>query len=119
VEFSLVTVLLLMLLLGIAQVAVYLHVRNVTTASAAEGARWAANSDVPAEEGGRRAQEVLGSALGAATAERLRCGGEEQAGASGATLVRVRCSGAVPVFFAPLGDLLPVDVEARALEEGA
>lgn len=117
VEFSLVSVLLLTLLLGIAQVAVYLHIRNVVTASAAEGARWAANADVPTAEGGPRAQELLGRALGSGTAGRLSCVAEEQAGAGGATLVRVRCAGAVPVFFAPLGDLLPVDVEAWALEE--
>lgn len=113
VEFVLVSVLLVMLLLAVAQVAVYLHVRAVATASAAEGARYAANADVPTADGAVRAAEVLGRGIGSGTAARLRCTAADQT-----PLVAVRCAGTLPVFFAPLGGVLPVDVTGRALEEG-
>jgi Flp pilus assembly protein TadG len=115
VEFVLVSVLLVLLLLAVAQVAVYLHVRAVTTASAAEGARYAANADVTAEAGAARAEDVLGRGVGAGTANRLRCAASDTGGGG---LVAVRCAGTLPVFFAPLGGVLPVDVTGHALEEG-
>ena len=46
VDFVLVSILIVTLLLAVLQVAVYVHVRNVVTASAQEGARFAANADV-------------------------------------------------------------------------
>ena len=49
VDFVLVSVLILALLLAVLQVAVYVHVRNVVAASAQEGARYAANADVPVD----------------------------------------------------------------------
>ena len=117
VEFSLVSVLLLMLLLGIAQVAVYLHVRNVATASAAEGARYAANADVDPDQGAARTQDILARAIGGKTAGRLRCTGGAEDGPGGVQLSSVRCVGALPVFFAPVGDVLPLDVQGHAVEE--
>ncbi len=116
-EFSLVAVLLLMLLLAVAQVAVYLYVRNVTTASAAEGARHAANADVEPAEGAVRAADILRRGAGDDTADRVRCSGGQEV-ASGVEVAVVRCVGALPVFFAPLGGVLPVDVSARSIEEG-
>jgi Flp pilus assembly protein TadG len=118
VEFALVSVMVLMLLLAVVQVAVYLHIRAVATASAAEGARYAANADVPTEAGGARAGDVLRRGVGAATAARLRCTAAPEADPGGGALVGVRCAGTLPVFFAPLGGVLPVDVTGRALEEG-
>jgi TadE-like protein len=118
VEFSLVAVLLLMLLLGIAQVAIYLHVRNVTAASAAEGARYAANADADPGQGAERAGDILGRAVGPDTAARLRCTGDLEEGDGGVQLSAVRCAGALPVFFAPFGDVLPLDVTGHAVEEG-
>ena len=54
VEFVFVSVLVVVLLLAVLQVAVYVHVRNVVTASAQEGARFAANADVPSSAGADR-----------------------------------------------------------------
>jgi hypothetical protein len=116
VEFVLVSVLLVLLLLAVAQVAVYLHIRAVTTASAAEGARYAANADVPAEAGAARAQDLLGRGVGTQAARRLRCTTPDGPAADG--FASVRCAGTLPVFFAPLGGVLPVDVTGHALEEG-
>lgn len=117
VEFSLVSVLLLTLLLAIAQVAIYLHVRNVATASAAEGARHAANADVDPDEGAARARDVLARGLGGDTADRFDCTGSVEEGPGGVRLSAVRCTGALPVFFAPFGGFLPVDVTGHAVEE--
>jgi hypothetical protein len=117
VEFSLVAVLLLTLLLAIAQLAVYLHVRNVATASAAEGARYAANADIAPDDGAARTRDILARSIGPETAGRLECTGGAEQGPAGVELSAVRCAGALPVFFAPLGELLPIDVTGHAVEE--
>ncbi|MDQ6874952.1 MAG: pilus assembly protein [Actinomycetota bacterium] len=118
VEFALVSILLVMLLLAVLQVGIYLHVRNVVAASAAEGARYGANADVGVAGAGPRATDLIRRSLGGRSAAALPCASTQQAGAGGSTLVAVRCRGALPVIFAPIGRLLPLDVTARALQEG-
>jgi hypothetical protein len=117
VDFVLVGVLVVALLLAVLQVAVYVHLRNVVVASAQEGARYAANADVPAEVGAARTLEVVGQATSVATAQGLACTSVQEADGSGLTLVVVRCTGAVPSLFAALGDLLPLTATGRAVEE--
>ena len=51
VDFVMVSLLIVALLLAVLQVAVYVHVRNVVTASAQLGARYAANADVDSSAG--------------------------------------------------------------------
>lgn len=119
VEFCLVAILLVALLLGILQVAFYLYIRNVVTASAAEGARYAANADVPVEGGAERAKSILEHGVGSGTASRLTCTGGTDEGPGGVALSFVRCTGAIPVFFVPAGDVLTIDVTGHAVEEGA
>jgi len=118
VEAVLVSVLLLTLLLAVVQVGIYLHVRNVVAASAAEGARYGANADVDSALSAQRTREIVGQALSERTAQSLSCAPGEEAGTGGTVLVAVRCTGRVPTFFAPLGDVLPLDVTGRALKEG-
>jgi hypothetical protein len=118
VDFVLVGVLVVALLLAVLQVAVYVHLRNVVVASAQEGARYAANADVPAEVGADRTLEVVGRATSAQTAAGLRCTAQQEVDDSGLVLVVVRCAGAVPSLFAALGDLLPLKATGRAVEEG-
>ena len=117
VDFVLVGVLVVALLLAVLQVAVYVHVRNVVVASAQQGARYAANADVPASGGAARTLEVVAGATSERTAAGLACTSVQEVDASGLTLVVVRCSGAVPSLFAALGDLLPLTVTGRAVEE--
>ena len=117
VDFVLVGVLVVVLLLAVLQVAVYVHLRNVVVASAQEGARYAANADVPAGVGADRTLEVVGQATSVATAQGLRCTSVQEADGSGLTLVVVRCSGAVPSLLGVLGDLLPLQATGRAVEE--
>jgi Flp pilus assembly protein TadG len=117
VDFVLVGVLVVGLLLAVLQVAVYVHLRNVVVASAQEGARYAANADVPAEVGADRTLEVVGQATSERTAAGLTCTSAPEVDGSGLTLVVVRCTGAVPTLFAALGELLPLEATGRAVEE--
>lgn len=55
--------LLLVLFMGIFQLGLVLHVRNVMTAAAADGARYAANADRSDADGVARAREGLRMAL--------------------------------------------------------
>ncbi|WP_409331944.1 TadE/TadG family type IV pilus assembly protein [Trujillonella humicola] len=119
VEFVLVAVLIVVLLLAVLQVAVYVHVRNVVTAGAQEGARYAANADVPVSAGGGRTAQIVAAATSERTAAGLTCTATEDVDGTGLTLVVVRCTGAVPTLLAGLGDLLPLDVTGRAVREGA
>ena len=114
-----VSILIVMLLLAVLQVAVYVHVRNVVTASAQDGARYAANADVDSAIGAARTVEVVAHATSRQTAEGLACTAGEVADPSGLTVVVVRCSGSVPALLASLGNLLPLEVTGRAVKEGA
>ena len=116
----LVSILILTLLLAVLQVAVYVHVRNVVTASAQEGARYAANADVDSGLGaartvrGRRAGDVGADGAAGWPAPPVR-----RPTPSGLTLVVVRCTGSVPALLASLGNLLPLEVTGRAVKEAA
>lgn len=115
-EFVLVAVPLLVLLLGVLQVAIYLHVRNVVVAGAAEGARAAAAADRSTSDGGPAAERVL--AAGIPGGVRIACAAGEEPGAGGTVLVAVRCRGGVPALLALAGPELPVDATGHALKEG-
>ena len=119
VDFVLVSVLIMTLLLAVLQVAVYVHVRNVVTASAQAGARFAANADVDPATGADRTVEVVARATTEQTAQGLTCTSVEEVDATGLTLVVVRCTGAVPSLLAVLGNLLPLDATGRAVKESA
>jgi Flp pilus assembly protein TadG len=119
VDFVLVSVLVVALLLAVLQVAVYVHIRNVVTASAQEGARFAANADIDSAMGAARTVEVVARATSEQTARGLSCSSGEEVDGTGLTLVVVRCSGSVPSLFASRGNLLPVEVTGRAVKENA
>jgi Flp pilus assembly protein TadG len=67
-EFTLVSVLLVALVLGIAQVGLAMHVRSTLVACAAEGARLAANADRGLADGAARTRELVSTALSPAMA---------------------------------------------------
>ena len=119
VDFVLVSTLVVVLLLAVLQVAVYVHVRNVVTASAQEGARYAANADVDSALGAARTVQIVGRATSEQTAEGLACTSAEETDATGLTLVVVRCAGSVPPLLSSLGNLLPLSVTGRAVKETA
>ena len=119
VDFVMVSLLIVALLLAVLQVAVYVHTRNVVTASAQEGARYAANADVASAVGADHTVAVVSRATSAQTAEGLVCSSAEEVDGSGLTLVVVRCSGSVPALLAVLGNVLPLEVTGRAVKEAA
>ena len=63
VEFTLVSVLLVGLFLGVLQLGFVLHTRNVLVASAQEGARYGANADRGPADAQARTREVIATAL--------------------------------------------------------
>ena len=98
VDFVLVSMLIVALLLAVLQVAVYVHVRNVVTASAQEGARFAANADVDPALGAARTVAIVARATSPRTAAGLRCTSGQEPDPSGLAVVVVRCSGSVPAL---------------------
>jgi Flp pilus assembly protein TadG len=119
VDFVMVSILIVTLLLAVLQLAVYVHVRNVVTASAQVGARYAANADVDSALGAARTVEVVARATSPRTANALTCTSGEEVDPTGLTLVVVRCTGSVPALLASLGNLLPLEVTGRAVKETA
>ena len=69
VEFVLVGVLVVTLILGVVQLALFLHVRNTLQDAASEGARWAALADSSEQRGIERTRELIATAVGAGLAQ--------------------------------------------------
>lgn len=118
VEFSLISIPLLMLLFAVLQVAALFYVRSVAAAAAADGARYAANADVGPAEGARRASDLIGRGLGSQMAARLPCTGEVVADpASNLQVSRVHCQGEIRSLLLPLGAFVRVRVTGQSLKD--
>ena len=114
VDFVLVSALLLVLFLAVVQVGVVLHVRNVLTAAAAEGARYGANADRTPADGAGRTREVAREALSPGRAAQWAVSGRTTSTAAGET-VEVEVTGPLPTLL-PVGPLR-LTVRGHALEE--
>ena len=112
-ESSLVLVLLVVLLLALLQLGFALHVRNTLVASAAEGARYAANADRAPEEGAARTRVLVAGALGDEYATDVVAGTEIVAGG---TTVVVVIQAPLPIL-GPLGLADGLVVRGHAFEE--
>jgi hypothetical protein len=118
VEFSLITVLLLMLLFAVLQVGALYYVRSVVSASAADGARYAANADVDPAAGARRASEQIGHGLGPTMASRLLCTGELVPDPeSNLQIARVHCQGRIRSLLLPLGAFVQIRVTGQSFKD--
>ena len=73
-----VSVLLIFLTVLLVQAALYLYVRNIVTAAAAEGARYAADANVDPARGAERTHEVIARGTSRSVADRLPCRGAEE-----------------------------------------
>lgn len=117
VEFVLVSLMLTMLFLGVLQLGVDLHVRNVCAAAAAEGARHAANADVadPAA-GAERARDLITQAVGSRYAGHVTA---TDAVVGGVPVVAVDVRAPLPLLalWVPRR-LLSVRVTGHAVREG-
>ena len=110
VEFALVVPLLVGLSVGIVQLMLYAHARDVVISSVQEGARLAAEDGRGLDEGYARTRALLTAGLGT-TLEPLKIDGSLDADS-----VRVRVdAGLVPIL--PLGTSLPIHAEAAVARE--
>lgn len=80
VEFTLVGVLLTVLFLGVLQLGLALHVRNTLVASAAEGARYAANADRDPAQGADVTRRLIRDSLADSFARDVSYGFESVGG---------------------------------------
>lgn len=113
VEFLLVTILVLILFTGVLQVGLMLHVKHTLTASAAEGARYAANADRSLADGEAHTRRLVAAALSERLATEIEAG-REYVGDVPTVVVRVRAR--VPVLgVLPVGGT--VEVAGHAFDE--
>ena len=110
VEFLAVTILTVVCLLGIAQLAVWVWARNVAVTAVHEGARTAAETGRPLGDGSRRARDVLEDGLGASSG-RFAVDVAEEGG-----MVAVRARGTAPMIV-PFLPAFSVEVQADAFDE--
>ena len=115
----LVAALLVTVVLGVAQVALLLHVRSVLTADAAEGARTEAAAGASAGSGATRAHALIAGTLSARVSRAVACTSDRArppgAPAALPAVVAVTCSGDVGLLLLP--GHLHYDVTGHALLE--
>lgn len=110
VEFVMISVLLVLLLFGVLQVAVYFYARNIVAASAADAARYAAAAGVPPGSGAARAQQLIRQSLGSSDITCTSTSGVDAP--SGLPVSTVRCRGTVKALLAAVD--LPVDIDTTS-----
>jgi hypothetical protein len=118
VDFVLMSLLLVLLLAGVLQTAVYFYARNVVAASAADGARYAAALGVDPRAAGPRAERLVRSGLPGDAGAAIHC--EGFAGfdpGSGLPTTTVHCTGRLRLLFLPLHLPLTLDITSSALQE--
>jgi Flp pilus assembly protein TadG len=119
VDFVMMSVLLLFLLFGVLQVAVFFYARNIAASSAADAARYASAEGVDPSAGAGRAQQLIRQGLDDADASAIHCTGEPGVDAqSGLPVTTVHCTGRIRLLFSPLHLPLTVDVTSSVLREG-
>lgn len=113
VDFVLVMVLLIPIVLGVIQVGLVLHVRNVLTAAASEGARAAAAQNAGAGGGTARAKSLIATSLRDSYADKImvRYGAVE-----GFPGVTVRIKAKVPAL-GIFGPSTNIEVTGHAIRE--
>lgn len=112
-EFVLVLMVLLPLVLGIAQVALVLHVRNTMVAAASDGARSAAMLDAAPATARDRARAVIGTTLADGYASSVAAHESE---IDGVQVVEVRIRGEVPAL-GLWGPGVPVEAVGHAVRQ--
>ncbi len=111
VEFTLVSILLVLIVAGVIQLALTLHVRNTLIACAEEGARLAAAEDRTLVDGEERAESLAQASLGGYPAEAHA----SFVTVDGAVTVSVTITAPVPVV--GLWGVGSMSVDAHAMEE--
>jgi len=114
VEFVLVGILLTALFLGLLQLGLDLHIRNVLIASASEGARYGANADRVPEDGAAHARGLIRAALSDRFASDVSADVQT---AGGTEIVVVTVRAPLPLV-ALLGPARALVASGHALREG-
>jgi Flp pilus assembly protein TadG len=117
VEFTLVSILLITLFLGVLQVAFSLHARNVLVSAAQEGARYAANADRTPAEGVDRTRRAIAESLGDGVAGRMSVSPLPVDLSGPVPVVGMEVSGPLPLVFLPAGPMR-ITVRGHAVDEG-
>lgn len=112
-DFLLVSVLVTVLVLGVVQLALTLHVRTTLIDSAAEGARHAALDGNSLADGASRTRWLIDAGLPAEYAQQVEA---ERAGYRGVQVVEVHVAAPIPIL-GLLGPSGVIDVTGRAVEE--
>lgn len=115
VDFVLVMLVVIPLVLGIMQVALVMHVRNVTTAAAAEGARTQAALDAAPGAGEERTRSQIDTGIGGHFVRAVSVSPATVAGVPG---VEVTVVSEVPAL-GLLGPGMTVEVTGHAVREVA
>jgi Flp pilus assembly protein TadG len=119
VDFVMISILLVMLLFAVLQVAIYFYARNVAAASAADAARYAAAEGVDPQAGAARAAALLHEGLDDADASAIHCAAAPaRDAATGLAMTTVHCHGQIRLLFSPLRTPLTIDVSSSVLREG-
>jgi Flp pilus assembly protein TadG len=119
VEFAMMSVLLIVLLFAVLQVAIFMYARNIVAASAADGARYAANDGIDERSGGDRANKLIRAGLNKSVANRIPCTGWPSTDVrSGLAIATVHCAGQLPMLLLPFHLPITIDVTSSALKEG-
>jgi Flp pilus assembly protein TadG len=113
VEFVLVSVLVIVLMLAVVQVAIVLHIRNTLISAAGEGARFAAAADREPSAGVQHTRELIQASLPDSYADDVSGGYVE---VQGVPTIEVQVKAELPVFgwIGPSGSLV---VSGHAMEE--
>lgn len=114
VEFTLVGILLTFLFLALVQLGLALHIRNTLAASAAEGARYAANADRDPTAGAAVTRDLIRTSLADSFADSVTSGVET---VDGMATVYVQVDARLPLV-GLLGPPRSLRVRGHALEEG-
>ncbi len=112
-EFALVAVLLVGVALGIAQLGLAIHVRNTLVASAADGARVAANADREPSAGAAHTRELISSSLSPRYSAEVA---GDYVDVDGVLMARVRVKATLPLV-GLAGPARTIDVAGHAVAE--
>ncbi len=119
VDFVFLSVLLIVLLFAVLQIAIYFYARNVAAASVADAARYAAAEGVDPQAGAARAADLIRQGLDGRDAAAIHCtAAPGRDAASGLAVTTVHCSGQVRLLFSPLRVPMTIDVSSSVLREG-
>lgn len=119
VEFVLLSVLLVMLLFVVLQIAVWFYARNIVASAAADAARYAATTRGDHGTGARRAAQLIDEGLSASAASQIPCVDSVSIDPdSGLPTTTVHCRGRLKTVLLPFDIPLPIDAHSTSFVEG-